>query len=217
MVVAGDRDLFNSGRLLAGYQYLAGRLLCRSLGLAVAVLALAGRGDRAADGIDGLSRDASRTGQPAAAPGCGLGRDVVARDRRFDDLRRPRSGQSPRLAGIRHGHGAAVGWRPAVHRFSGQRNDRSPALGPYQCAVFAQCRALAGRHSSLYADQPVQFVAGAEFSRCRRPAAARTNRHAVAGLWRPADVRDGAGVDLSAQACRPSLCADRRSVRFRHG
>ena len=48
--------------LRARHQHLAGRLLCRPSGMAVAVLA--GRGDRAADGPDGLSRHAQRTGQP---------------------------------------------------------------------------------------------------------------------------------------------------------
>ena len=57
-----------------------------------------------------------------------------------------------------------------------QRGAGSAALGARQRAVLAQCRALAGRHPALHAHQPVQFVAGAEFSRPCRPAAARTNR-----------------------------------------
>ena len=63
LVAAGDRDLFHPRRLRARYLDLAGRLLCRSLGLAMAVLA--GRRDRAADGPDGLSRHAERARQPA--------------------------------------------------------------------------------------------------------------------------------------------------------
>ena len=65
LVAAGDLDLCDPGRLRARHQHLAGRLLRRSSGLAVAVLA--GRGDRAADGADGLSRHAARTGQPRGA------------------------------------------------------------------------------------------------------------------------------------------------------
>ena len=92
VVAAGDCDLFHPRRLRAGYLDLAGRLLCRTLGLAVAVLA--GRRDRAADGPDGLSRHATRTGQPRAFARCRLGRHAAARHRGVDDLCRARSGQS---------------------------------------------------------------------------------------------------------------------------
>ena len=103
MVAAGDRDLFHPGRLRAGYQHVAGRLLCRASRLAVAVLA--GRGDRAADGADGLARHAARS-RPTATllRECRLGRHAAARRRRLDDLCGPRPGQSAGLAGIRHGH-----------------------------------------------------------------------------------------------------------------
>src|ERR1700694_2686013 len=114
MVAAGDCDLFNPGRVRAGYQYVAGRLLRRSSRMAVAVLA--GRGYRAADGTDGLSRYAARTGQPGLAQGRRLGRNAAARYRRFDDVRRPRSGQSSRLAGIRAGGGGGEWGRRGVWR-----------------------------------------------------------------------------------------------------
>jgi len=54
--------------------------------------------------------------------------------------------------------------------------DGSSAVGPRQRAVLAQRRARAGRYPPLHADQPVQFIAGAEFSQRRRPAAPRTVR-----------------------------------------
>ena len=101
--------------------------------------------------------------------------------------------------------------------FSDQRAAGSPALGPCQRAVLAQYRALADRHPALHAHQPVQFIAGAEFPRHRRPVAARTDRRAADGLWRAADVRAGAGVDLSAQAFRPALRAGHRPVGLRRG
>ena len=90
--------------------------------------------------------------------------------------------------------------------FLDQRDAGSPALGACQCAVLAQCRALAGRHPALHAHQPVKFVAGAEFPQRRRPDAARTKRRPAADLWRAADVRAGADLDLSAAAFR---CARR--------
>ena len=57
LVAAGDLDLFDPRRVCARTSTLAGRLLCRASGMAVALLA--GRRDRAADGADGLSRHAA--------------------------------------------------------------------------------------------------------------------------------------------------------------
>ena len=99
----------------------------------------------------------------------------------------------------------------AVRRLSDQRDAGSPALGACQCAVLAQCRALAGRHPALHADQPVQLVAGAEFPQRCRPDAARTKRRAAADLWRVADVGAGAVLDLPASAFR---CARRGGPRL---
>jgi MFS family permease len=62
---------------------------------------------------------------------------LLLRSRRFDDLRRPRSGQSSRLAGIRHGRRIADWRRAIVRRLCHQRDDGPPAVGPSQRAVFA--------------------------------------------------------------------------------
>ena len=86
-----------------------------------------------------------------------------------------------------------------------QRDVGSPALGACQCAVLAQCRALAGGHPALHADQPVQFIAGAEFPQRRRPDASRTKRRAAADLWRAADVR--AGTASRSSCCDISMRA----------
>ena len=72
-------------------------------------------------------------------------------------------------------------------------------------------------HPALRAHQPVQFVAGAELPRRRRRVAARADRRAAGALWRAADVRAGAGLDLPAPAFRPALRAGHRPVGFRRG
>ena len=101
--------------------------------------------------------------------------------------------------------------------FPDQRDAGAPALGACQRAVLAQYRALADRHPALHADQPVQFLAGAEFPRHRHLAAARTNRRAAADLWRVADVRAGAAIDLPAAAFRCPHGARSRPVGVRGG
>ena len=203
MVAAGDLDLCDQGRVRARHLELTGRLLCRPSGMAVAVLA--GRGDSAADGPDGLSRHAQRSGQSRPAARRRLGRHAAARRLGLDDLCRPRSGQSSGLAGVGHGDGAVARRRRAVPRLYDQRNAGSPALGACQCAVLAQCRALAGCHPAVHPDQPLQLVAGAEFPHRCWPDAAGTKRRAAPDLRRTADVVLVPILDLPAPAFRSAL------------
>ena len=99
----------------------------------------------------------------------------------------------------------------------GQRDAGAAALGACQRAVLAQCRALAGRHPALHADQPVQLVAGAEFSRHRAAAAARTDRRAAVDLWRAADVRAGAARRSFCSGISMRAPCWSRTVGFRRG
>ncbi len=170
---------------------------------------LAKRGDRAADGPDGLSRHAQRTGQSRPAARCRLGRHAAARRLGFDDLCRPRSGQPAGLAGVGHGDGAADRRRRAVHRLSDQR-DAGQQPWAHVNVLFSRNVGLSLVAILLYtADQPVQLVAGAEFpQRCCVDAAGTKSGVLLLTYGALAVFGAGAALDLPASAFR---CALRRS------